>query len=88
MSTGARGPKPGERQRAAQLIVDYLVAHGRTAYSRDVREALESQGINKNRFYEAKQELVSTEYMTDDRGRWSLTERADPFSDNQPWWVE
>jgi len=88
VSTGARGPKPGERQRAAQLIVDYLVAHGRTAYSRDVREALESQGINKNRFYEAKQELVSTEYMTDDRGRWSLTERADPFSDNQPWWVE
>lgn len=88
VSAGTRGPKPGERQRAAQLIVDYLVAHGRAAYSRDVREALDALGVNKNRFYEAKNELVSTEYMTDDRGRWSLTERADPFSDNQPWWVE
>lgn len=50
---------------------------------------LGDQGFNKTSIYDARNELIATGYLTDDRGRWSLTDKFDMFADDEdgPWWT-
>lgn len=91
VQTGSRGPSAEAKQKAAQAILDYLMSHDRNGYSRDVLTALTAAGHNRATVYRARESLVASGHISDDRGRWRLTDDFDPFSDDAqtaPWWLE
>ena len=88
IAPGRRGPAPHNRQLCADALVR-LLAGKKHVYSRDAVKDLGDQGFNKTSIYDARNELIATGYLTDDRGRWSLTDKFDMFADDEdgPWWT-
>lgn len=81
---GTRGPKPEVCMKAKKAILDYLESKGGKAYCKAVIADLsELYSIPQASVYRARKSLVEDGLVTDDRGKWTLTNKYDPYADGE-----